>query len=758
MVRWLVGAAVLLWLAAGPAGAQTVTVRSGEHAGFTRLVLGLPAATGWRLNRTDDGYALAFSRALRFDLGQVFRLIPRDRLAAIWADPASGDLRLGLGCRCHAAASEDGPGVLVIDLRDGPPPPGSPFELTAAGAPAGAIVPRDALRPRRRPAALTADAAGPAATEVYDWRRAAAAAGYDWRRVASAPAEGGAPPAAPLLALPDAGGAAAGDVLGSLYGALGRGAARGVVELTLPRGRLDPAGPAAGALPHLRLGAADLPPAEAGGRGDLTAAGRACVPDGALDLAGWGDARPVAVALGPRTAELFGEFDRPDAEAGLAAARYLLHLGFGAEAARVLAATAPENAAAPVLQAIARIVDGAPVRDGPLAGMEGCETAAALWAVLAAPAMPEGRVAIGAVVRAFAGLPPHLRRHLGPPLAERLMDAGQTAAARAVQAAILRAPGAAGPAAELTGLRLAGAAGEEPDPAAVARLAASPGPTAVGATILALDTAAAARRAPDPALLTAAEALLLENRGTEGAAELAAALAAGQALAADFGRAFALAAADPGAAAQVWTILADAGADAHLLAHAVRGPADMPAPLPPAAERALAARLIDLGFAEEALAWLAPARRGPAGLAAEDRMLAARAHLAAGNARATLRHLAGAEGAEAATLREAAALRLALPVDPALPPGGGADPAGVAAGDAALRARRTGQWDIVAAVGGTPWAEAAAQVQPDAPGPAGSGPLTRARMLQEDAGVTRAALAALIAATGVPPAAEPAAR
>jgi len=144
--------AFALTLAAGLAAAETVTLTSGEHEGFTRIVVDLDEATPWQVGRTPDGYVLRLARqGIRFDLSGVFRNIPRTRLAAIWADPGSGDLRFGVGCACHAIPFEFRENVIVVDIKDGPPPPGSAFEQSLDGRAMPGLAARDMRRPKARP-------------------------------------------------------------------------------------------------------------------------------------------------------------------------------------------------------------------------------------------------------------------------------------------------------------------------------------------------------------------------------------------------------------------------------------------------------------------------------------------------------------------------------------------------------------------------------------------------------------------------------
>ena len=137
MIRAFVLMLALCW--GGLANAGPVAVTSGEHDGFTRLVFDFGAPVEWQVGRSADGYEVAITGATpAYDLRGIFQLIGRSRLAAIWPDPQTGNLRIGIACACHALPFEFRPGIVVIDLRDGPPPRGSSFELSLAGGTAPA--------------------------------------------------------------------------------------------------------------------------------------------------------------------------------------------------------------------------------------------------------------------------------------------------------------------------------------------------------------------------------------------------------------------------------------------------------------------------------------------------------------------------------------------------------------------------------------------------------------------------------------------
>ncbi|MGL5011213.1 MAG: hypothetical protein ACRC6I_15145, partial [Paracoccaceae bacterium] len=121
--------AIFLICLSGPARPDTVSVESGEHADFSRLVLSLPASQDWQFGRTATGYELALALPdQRFDVSGVFDLIPKDRLTGLFVDPTSGKLQLSVACNCHAMPFSLDDRTIVIDLRDGPPPARSAFE------------------------------------------------------------------------------------------------------------------------------------------------------------------------------------------------------------------------------------------------------------------------------------------------------------------------------------------------------------------------------------------------------------------------------------------------------------------------------------------------------------------------------------------------------------------------------------------------------------------------------------------------------
>ncbi len=120
--RRLALALASLWLAilADSAHAQAVRVYSGEHPGFSRLVVAFRERVDWTIGRVEGGFEFrSDAQTARFLLGTVFDLIPHDRIRSI-RDLGDGRLFLEVSCTCHADAFQLPRGEVVLDIKDGP--------------------------------------------------------------------------------------------------------------------------------------------------------------------------------------------------------------------------------------------------------------------------------------------------------------------------------------------------------------------------------------------------------------------------------------------------------------------------------------------------------------------------------------------------------------------------------------------------------------------------------------------------------------
>ena len=635
--------ALLALLLPGALAAETVKVRSGEHADFSRLVFGFEGPADWTLSPADDGYRVAFSREnLQFDLSRVFYFIPRDRLEAV--SPRGNGVDLTLACDCAVEVFAVSPTQVAVDIRDGPPRDVDPAPAAAPGA---GTVPPASLR------------AGPLA------RPPLPVLGSGARDL----------PAAPLL--PQAPADMQNrlqDMQAALLEQLGRAASQGLLT---PR-VAPPPGPAAAvtsdrapdtslALPspqeaQIRVETAvdrDLVAAQPAAR---TTSGQPCFPAEAYALNDWGRGLDPATLIATMRDGLLREFDKTDPAAVQDLARAYLYLGFGAEARAVLRAFGQDNPEAGHLLNLSRIVDGRAVDAGTYAGQIACDSPVALWAILALPALPQGaEIDADAVQRAFSALPLHLRRHLGPDLARRFLEAGDRENADRLRNAIQRAPGDHGGGVDLMQARIEIAQGD--DAGAERRLdgiVKGDSVNAPDALALKLETRIEAARPPDPGDLDHAAALAFERRDTALGHRLRRALTLGHALRGEFVTARRWldeipAAAAPRLPSAYFEIVARTGTDAQFLAQlytlmAARGGLSLFEP----GLSAVVKRLSSLGFADRAEDILTAAP-----VSAATPLLRAEIALARGRAGDALDHVAGRDGPEAGAIRQRAESLLA---------------------------------------------------------------------------------------------------
>lgn len=711
----MIRAALLLLACTTCASADPARVLSGEHGDFTRLVLELPDSQGWTLGRTETGYGFATEDAEQpqYDLTSVWRRIPRTRLANLAADPKTGFLMIDLGCDCHVFPFEYQPGVVVLDIKAGAAPTASAFEQDFGAAQSAA--PSEPVT---------------SAPSAYDWLGS-----RDGTKAASAT---GFP-----LPMPT-GNVSLKPLHDELLEQIARGAADGIVDMELPA---DPGTAELGLqdLPwsNIHLGeAAGLRVTDPDTFVEGTLATSICPEPELLDLPAWGaEEAPMDLLAGTRNG-LFGEFDAPETDTIIQSTQHLLYLGFGAEAyqtAKLAGDDAHEELG--LYKSIALIIDGEPDPQTPFAKLLDCDSPAALWAALAHDRLPINRgIRRDAILRAFTGLPPHLRRHLGPRLVEKFLALDDAEAARMVRDAMERAPQA--------------------EAATVALLDAKEQlhrEDAAAAQTYAEDAVALDGDEPD-ALLVLVEAHFrrLEPLRPETADILQSlqGVAEGTSLGPGIDRAVVLSLALSGQTdaafgknptgqdlADLWRVVANQATDDDFLKRAVLPAAATPPSLHADVAGAIAKRLIALAFPDAALTWL-----GPPSLAdpADKLRLAAEAYILQGDARSALTWLDGQDDPEASALRARALLQLDDLSE--------AEAALLAAGDAESTTRLSawkGDWAKLDPSLPDPWQKAAAGVA-SGTDEQSAGLLGRGASAVETSATARAAVEALLASVGSP--------
>jgi len=431
-------ALVLALLLAGPvAQAQTVEVRSGDHDGFTRLVMDIGADRSWQVVSGEGSPSILFDPPIdRFDTSGVFDRISRARLRDLGT---TDGLSLALECDCPIITERFRSRYLVIDILDEAhegPTTESPVEGTDALDSPGLD---EATLARRLAAAealpnlaqlvlhgstapqevdSTPDPASPLADDAIALEEAASIMAEQLARAAASGLLDAAP-GRPLsdadpIRVPQSGDDA---------------------QITTDTESAVPISDIPFSLPIRADTAVDVALQRAVGI-QLQRPRLACTGQ-ELSVHDWSGGLGVDRGLGALRLALFDDRDQIVPEAVLAIARHYIYYGFGAEARYWLTQIdAPPDA----LLALAHVVDGndgdvfPPPQDG-----AACSPSELLWRYLDSP----GRFDLDAnqvaeVQRAAAALPVPLRDQLGPDLARHLFASGHPGAAQNIRDMLLR--------------------------------------------------------------------------------------------------------------------------------------------------------------------------------------------------------------------------------------------------------------------------------------------------------------------------------
>ena len=412
---------LLLGVLSGPCLGQSVAVRSGEHENFTRIVVYLPAEMEWKVRRVEEGYRLQLetSAPLEFNLSEVFDFIPRRRIQDV---EALGDgLNFYVDCECNATAFEYRPDILVVDVSDGAPEPGSRFEQVLATHEDTRNNESDVLR-RGLP---TSSPRLPVIPEALDRTRGGSVVGATLE-------------VSPDLRTP---------LLRQLSNAVSAGLLRAgdgreeVIDF-IDQGTTSDTGGA-----HANSAGVDVRTAieRAGAQRSRDTARGLCLPAELFDVASWGDEGDGFQTVREARSSLVDGNGEVSEEAILRLARAYVHAGFGAEARAILEAY---DASAPndrIVAGIARLVDSPEWHSRSVSSaiplQRHCSTPAVIWSILASNVghSTKEETNVDAAQREFGRLPIHLRHRLAPALSARLRALGFRDAANAVRLAAGRA-------------------------------------------------------------------------------------------------------------------------------------------------------------------------------------------------------------------------------------------------------------------------------------------------------------------------------
>jgi hypothetical protein len=416
------------------AGADTVVVRAGEHAGFTRLVLEFRQRPEWSLTTMEGAAVVALAEGeWRLDASRAFDRIPRSRVDSLTRTPRG--VEIALACDCRVTAFEAGATAVVVDVADR----SDEDALTGVQSTSSDGAPEQGPGNPEPPAVLSSSPATMTPWRTGNAPAAAPAASPDAARPVREGMVGTLTPPMPEQGPPPAGEPphAAGELLNQLAEGIARATTQGALRLADPPGPTGTPtvpGPVAPAAANLRLrlpGEEAWLPSEPGPESP-------CPRNADLDVASWGPGdRTPAEAIMALRHSLAEDIDSVEEERALNLARLYVSLGFGAEARAVTEAMAQRHPQAQLLLAMALIVDGEPGPPVLPDALAECAGRAQMWTALAT-----GQATDAAdVTAAVSELPLVLRRSVGPRLIEIFLAAGDAGTAETIRAAIDRAAG-----------------------------------------------------------------------------------------------------------------------------------------------------------------------------------------------------------------------------------------------------------------------------------------------------------------------------
>lgn len=710
MIRRVIAIAFAALIAA-PVLAQTIVTRSGEHKGFTRLVMRLPGDADWSL--TQSGHAATVNidaPEVVFDTSRVFNLIPRKRLQSLAQNGPGQPLRLQLGCDCNVTSYVEENGYLVVDIRDGglpeqpkytaassvlplTPPVSTGYrysfsqsaavdarmalELAAAMAGQGSEV--QAVRSQQQARSLNAaldeiaSAARSESRQATDLALPLDEASYaEVEQVASDEQISDLPETGMLLDMAETERAAVvNESEQRLLQQIGRAANQGLISVAtgaLPEGvsvGLDPLGRSDRPLNPLdHISVTSAIDRETGLVAAMSEEGDQlhCLPDRMVAVQRWGNESPFADQVSSLRSALVREFDDVNPASVLALARIYLFFGFGAEARSMLMILPPENQSneeVALLSAMATLIDGEhlPVQHA-FAGQQSCEGDSAFWAALADRAVKKG-ANTDAIQQTFSKLPVHLRVHLGPRVSQMFAETGDHHVAEAILRAVDRAGVEEVPEINLAEAAIAELAGDSEKVAE--ELTEEVAERTGNAPVALIDLVALSvreRKALSPDVPDLVASYELENRDTELGAQLRHAQVSALALMGQFHDSFKelqdLSVRDgPNARAQaiepLMLLLTERADDVTFLQYSLDFAGHATATEAAQVAIAVSRRLLDLGFAEQAQALLHKLSLEPGNETV--RLMMAEAALQMDKPHRALVELMGLEGSEANQLR-----------------------------------------------------------------------------------------------------------
>lgn len=409
-----------IWVAlfASTATAEPIVVFSGEHQGYSRVVMNVPENSNYQAQHVLGQVKVTFNQHRGgFDHKRVFNRISRARIDDVTNTPSS--VTFHLACDCKVSLFKVDANHIALDVADD----GIQLKTT--------LLPLK-VESKNRPIVEKSQPTPPPSSD--DDSRSKPASAITDQVIARKPLN-----ETEQILLEN--------MQKKLALELGSAATRGILQLSpnlkfknMPKrpqidvSELQAQGPAHILDTNIRpfrenfrvTTSSDLEPSQK----DVTSAqsinGFVCPTDQAVDIENWANQSNFQQTIGKLRPSLFSEFDRLDTEAAVQLAKAYLHFGFGAEARRILEMEQQLAKKNEILLGFADILENDHAAwSTQLKALTDCDGDIALWAILAHKKLAsDSPVNRKAVLLALNKLPLHLRKFLAPSLSRKLLEYG----------------------------------------------------------------------------------------------------------------------------------------------------------------------------------------------------------------------------------------------------------------------------------------------------------------------------------------------
>lgn len=466
MFRQILAVLFIVFLGGAAFGAP-IKVKSGEHGGFTRLVLEGPNVLSWEYETSgQENRIKILHHTAGFETDSVYRFINKNRVRSIASNPS--EFRFVIGCDCAVEIFAIGDNVLVVDVKGSDKPIAAPYNTASSlsivearteplifgtlgpdpseGGILGSTSQNLPQNTSQLPMKMKSEKPSRRSSQV-DLNTFVAPKRDRTMHINSEMVQ-----RPPTQDETDALRMAQNQLLREIGSASTRGVLDANVYFDLPlreqtRPQVD-----------LRIFDSshtqttqqqELPQASqiritsstdilVPGKQNVqvTTLGIACIEPQRVDVASWSDGRSFESQVGDFRRNLYGEFDHLNSDTALQLARLYIYFGFGAEARGTLLLIERGSDQWPELLDMAEILEfGFASNSRVLHHFSDCDSVAALWGIVASKELQESQTVNERVaLLTINSLPIHLRKILAPELSERLLNYGdQTGAKNAMR-------------------------------------------------------------------------------------------------------------------------------------------------------------------------------------------------------------------------------------------------------------------------------------------------------------------------------------